>query len=97
MFQPQLASSPSILASGGLTAAPVPWVSSASMYCQFRPKPRDKRSFTRQPRAGLTLTVFRSDLMAWTWPAQVSSYSVVRPKGAFTPRPNLRSGVTSMA
>src|SRR5262245_40506287 len=63
-------------------------LSSASRYWALMPAPSDSHSFTFQPSDGLMLTVVTSDLIAWNWPTQGKSYSVLRPNGALTPIPN---------
>src|SRR3954462_9235027 len=43
------------------------------------------------------LSVFTSDSMPWKRPTQFESYSVLRPKGTFTPTPTLQAGLRAMA
>src|SRR5262245_53866267 len=63
-------------------------LSSASRYWALMPAPSDSHWFTFQPIDGLMLTVFTSDLIAWNWPTQGKSHSVLRPNGALMPIPS---------
>ena len=69
----------------------------ASKYWRLRPAPRDKPARGFQAIAGLTLTDFTTESIAWYRPIQSDGYSVFKPKGALIPMPALTPGVTSVA